>query len=208
MRETAAGLKYGFFVIFHPFRGFWNMKREGMGNARSASILLFLTVLATVLKKIYTGYFFSVYKAEDFNILLEIAIVFCPFFLWCAANWCLTTLADGEGSFKDIYIMTAYALMPYILIQLGLTVISNVMCLEELAYYSFFNSLSVIWSGALIFFGSMTIHQYSLKKNILVTALIILGMGTLIFIGMLFYNLVSQIAAFFMGIYTEINFRI
>lgn len=35
-----------------------------------------------------------------------------PVALWVLANWCLTTLFDGEGTLKDVYIATCYALTP------------------------------------------------------------------------------------------------
>ena len=43
------------------------------------------------------------------NIFAQIASVVVPLLLWVMANWCLTTLFDGEGSFKDIFIATSYS---------------------------------------------------------------------------------------------------
>lgn len=45
---------------------------------------------------------------------------------------------DGKGGFKDIFIASTYSLVPIILIILPLTLMSNIMTLDEKAFYWLF----------------------------------------------------------------------
>lgn len=208
MMEVLKGLKYSLHVICHPFDGFWDLKHEKRGNAKSALLILAVLTVTYILKRQLTGYLFNPGYYQKFNILLELAGVIIPFLLWCTANWCLTTLMDGEGSFKDIFIATSYALAPLIVINIPLIALSRALTIEEGAFYKFFDGLSAVWTGFLVIIGTMMVHRYTIKKTLLTSILTVIGMGVIIFIGSLFFNLMQQMLVFFNTIYREIVFRI
>ena len=134
-------------------------------------------------------------------------IVLAPLLLWCVANWCLTTLFDGEGSFKDIFIATSYALLPLPLIYIPTTILTNFLSLSEAEFVTLFVAIAYIWTGALIFFGSMTTHGYSMGRNIAITLFTIVGMIFILFIILLFTNLIQRMVSFVSEIITEISYR-
>lgn len=207
MMHVLKELGYSFHLIFHPFDGFWDLKHEKRGSARASAIILILLTIVYIFRRQLTGFIFNANDPLDLNIFVEIFSVFAPYFLWCIANWCLTTLMDGEGSFKDICIATAYALAPLILINVPLIIMSNIITTEEQTFYTFFSSLSVFWAGGLIFLGTLVTHQYSVKKTILTSILSIVGMGVIIFITLIFFNLIQQMLGFAISLYKEIVFR-
>jgi len=174
---------------------------------KAAIIIVFLLCVTFILRRQLTGFIFNTVKLIELNIFLEISSVIVPFLLWCIANWCLTTLMDGEGSFKDIVITSAYALTPIIIINLPLIPFSNVITAEEGAFFYFFNSLAVAWSALLMVIGTSVVHQYSMRKAIFTCILIVVGMGIIIFIALLFFNLIHQMYWFFYSIYKEISLR-
>lgn len=205
--EVLKALRYTFYLIFHPFDGFWDLKHEKKGNLGAAIVIVFLLSITYILRRQLTGFIFNDVKLLELNIFLEISSVVIPFLLWCIANWCLTTLMDGEGSFKDIVITSAYALTPLIIIYLPLIPFSNVITLEEGAFYYFFSSLAVVWATVLMIIGTSVVHQYTLRKTILTCICIVVGMGIIIFIALLFFSLIQQIYSFVYTIYKEISLR-
>lgn len=84
---------------------------------------------------------------------------------------------------------------------------SNIITTEEQTFYTFFSSLAVFWAGGLIFLGTLVTHQYSVKKTILTSILSIVGMGVIIFITLIFFNLIQQMLGFAISLYKEIVFR-
>ncbi|MHB1454246.1 MAG: YIP1 family protein [Saccharofermentanales bacterium] len=207
LRENMNKIQYALYVIFHPFDGFYDLKNEHRGNAAAASAI-FLAALATwLISRQYSGYFYSDYDALTYNVLIEAAKFVIPFFLWIVANWCLTTLMDGKGTMKDIYIAVSYALAPIVLILLPLSVFSNALSLEEASYFNFFYFLAFAWTGLLVFTGTMVTHQYLVSKTFLTCILTIAGMMIIVFVALLFYSVIQKVIFFIMNSYEELRFR-
>ena len=95
-------LRYAFYVVVHPFDGFWDLKREHMGSLTAAGVIVILTILTLNAEKQNTGFLFNVYRIEYINVVVDIVTVLLLYLLWGVSNWCLTSLMDGEGKMRDI----------------------------------------------------------------------------------------------------------
>ncbi len=190
----------------HPFDGFWDLKHEKRGSVRGAFLHLAIVTLAVIYKNVGTAYIFQP-EVKASAIFSGIATVFIPFILWCVANWCITTLFDGEGNFKDIFIASSYALIPIAIVLIPTTLYSNVALLGEQSIITLLNTIAYIWTGILLFFGTMTVHGYSMGKNIIAIFGTILGMAFILFLIILFGNLIRSMVSFISDIITEIAYR-
>ena len=199
-------LKYGLHVIFHPFDGFWDLKREHRGSLAAALTFVVIVIMLTTFEKQTTGFLFNTIRLKDVNVVVDILTVTMLYVLWCVSNWCLTSLMDGEGNMRDIFISMGYALIPMILIRLPMIALSLGLTIEEGTFYYVLSAVSYIWTGILVFFGTMITHQYSFKKTVLTCILTVVGMGIIMFIGLLFFNVIQQMITFFTTIYKEIRF--
>ena len=198
-------LLYAFHVIVHPFDGFWDLKHEKRGSVRGSIIILIVTVLAVFYQGIGGGYLYSKGFSSAVGTLLSILV---PLMLWVIANWCLTTLFEGEGTFKDVFVASCYALLPLPLIIIPTTAISNALTLDESALVNMFNGIAFAWVGLLIFFGMMITHDYSLGKSFLTAIGTIVGMVFIMFFAVLFSTLLTKMISFIYGIVEEIQYRI
>ena len=207
-RDYLAALKYAGHVITHPFDGFWDMAHEHKGNVWAATTYLVLFLLTYVLKLIYTSFQFIQAPIQYINIFQRAASLLLPFLVLCFANWALTTLFDGKGRFKDIYIAMCYALVPYVLIQLPLILLSNIITFDEASFYNVLMSFSLIWCVLLAFVGLMQVHDYSPGKTIIFIVATILGSAVVIFIVLVFFSLLSDAVGFFVSLYREVAFRL
>ena len=131
-----------------------------------------------------------------------------PLFLFVIANWCVTTLFDGEGSFKDIFKAVSYSLVPVPFIIVITTIASNWVTANEMDIITLISTISFIWMGMLIVFGVMTTHRYSLGKNIVTLIATLIGMVFIMFIGVLFSTLLGKVVGFISNLIVEINYRI
>jgi hypothetical protein len=201
---------YGFYVMMHPFDGFWDLKHEKRGSVRGAICIVVLTAASLLYQTVGSAYLFggSSSSGQGRGNVFGIVIAFCIVFaLWCIANWCLTTLFDGEGTLKDIFIATAYALMPIPLLTIPATIATNFCSLTEAEMITLVLGLSYVWTGMLIFFGSMTTHGYSMGRNILITIFTLVGMIFILFVAVLFWNLITRMVSFVTDIVTELSYR-
>jgi len=200
-------MKYGFHVIFHPFDGYWDLKRENRGSLAAAFTFIVLTMMTFIIKKQNTAFLFNMNRLEYINALVDIVTVLMLYVLWCVANWCLTSLMDGKGTLRDIAVTTGYSMIPLVIVQLPLVAMSHFITTEEGTFYYVFGTISFIWAGALLFFGTMVTHHYTVKKTILTVLLTILGMIIITFIGLLFFSVIQQIMSFASVFYKEVRYR-
>ena len=200
-------LKFTLFVIFRPFKGFWEMKYESYGSLRAALTILLLLALSTVFKQQFSGYIVNFNLIDELNTINQLVYVILPFFLWCVANWSTTTLMDGEGKFGEIVMATGYAMFPMMVLYFVQTLFSNVITQEEAAFYYFLDTLAVIWLVWLLYVGMMTVHQYTPGKTVVTMVLTVIVCGIILFIGLLFFSLIQQIVGFAQTIYKELVFR-
>lgn len=208
LKSVYDSVRYSRHLIYHPFDGFWDLKHEKRGNVPAATVLLILVCLTYVFIRQYTGFIYNPYDLTELNIVSEFLSILVPFLLWCVVNWSLTTLVEGKGTFRDIYIASAYALTPIILINIPLTIVSNFMTIEESAFYDFFFLAAIFWAGFLVYFGIMVTHRFEGGKNFLTVVLTIAGMLFVIFISILFFNLAEQFYTFVREIYLEVVYRL
>lgn len=201
-------LRYAFHVISHPFDGFWDLIHEKRGSLAAANTFMFLFLLTRVIKLLYTNFQFMDTALQYVRVLEEAASLLLPFLILCLANWAMTTLFDGKGRFKDIYIAMCYALVPYILIQLPMVLVSNMLTYEEGSLYSVMITFSVIWCAFLVFIGLMEVHDYGPGKTLVFIIVTIFGAAVIIFLLLVFFSLLSDAGSYFVSIYREIVFRL
>ena len=205
-RTYGQELLYAFHLIFHPFDGFWDLKHEKRGSVRAGMTILAATIAVFYYQAIGKGYILN--PQGNYSSLIAVALsVGLPLALFMVANWCLTTLFDGEGSFKDIFIASTYSLVPTILIMIPTTIASNFILSTEADILTLLNTVAFIWLGMLLFFGMMVTHDYSMGKNVLITLSTILGMVCIMFIALLFSTLLGKLVSFVTNIVTEIQYR-
>jgi len=201
-------LKYSMYVSTHPLDGFWDLTHEKRGSIAAANVIVFAAVLVEVLRLTLTSFQFVKINMEKFNAIIVFMRILMPIFLWTVANWSLTTLMDGKGRMGDIYMAISYALMPSVIINVIMIILSQVLTFEEGAVYWFLSSLSLLWTGMLILAGMMMIHDYSIGKTVLSSLLTVVGMGVIVFIFVIFFSLVSDAISYFVSLYKEILFRV
>ncbi len=205
-RTYVQELLFVFHLIMHPFDGFWDLKHEKRGSVRAGSTILAVAVLVFYYQSVGAGYVSN--PQGNYLSFFEALTSLCvPLALFMIANWCLTTLFDGEGNFKDIYIACTYSLMPLILTIVPATLASNFVVQAELKTVSLITALGFIWLGILLFFGMMITHDYSIGKNVVITISTIVGMICIMFIAILFTTLLGKLVSFVTNIATELRYR-
>ena len=207
-KRYLTALKYAFHVITHPFDGFWDLAHEHKGNLAAATTFLVLFLLTYVLKLMYTSFQFINAPIQYNNIFQQAASLALPFIILCFANWALTTLFDGKGRFKDIYIAMCYCLVPYILIQLPLIFVSNIITFDEQSFYTVLMGFSLVWCVFLVFVALMQVHDFGPGKTVIFIVGTVLGACVVIFIVLVFFSLLSDAVGFFVSLYREIAFRL
>ena len=205
-RTLKEELCYGMHVIFHPFDGYWDLKHEQRGSVRASLIYVVLTVLAFYYQSIGTGFYKNPQGGSN-SIFMTATSIIVPLLLWVIGNWCFTTLFDGEGNMKHIFMASSYALFPVPLFVIVSTILTNFLVGDEAQIATMLITLAYVWMAFLLVFGMQTIHNFSTGKNIVMILCTLVGMIFIVFIALLFTTLASKMIGFVETIVDEISFR-
>lgn len=205
--QLVQDLEHGFYLCFHPFKGYSDMKYEGKGSLGASLIIYAAFLLFSVLKIAYSAFLYNSSYGEPVNILFEMIKFSLPVFLFCITNWCLTTLMDGEGTFKNILKFSLYGLVPFVVGQVVLMALSGFLTLEESALYYSLENLILLWTIFNIIIGNLTVHGFTLSRAIGTLLLTLLGIAIIVFFAFLLVNLSYEVYSFFMEIVSEIILR-
>lgn len=206
-KEYKSSLSYAKYVITHPFDGFWDLVHEKRGSMAAAHTFLIMFMITYICKLMFTNFQFNSLNLKRINLFQQCGSLLLIFLILCLANWAMTTLFDGKGKFKDIYMAMCYALVPFTLLQLPLVLVSHIVTFEESSFYTVLMTVSIIWCLGLAFVGLMEVHDYGPGKTILFLIVTLLGACIIIFLILVFFSLLSDAIGFFVSLYREIAFR-
>lgn len=204
--ETNA-VSFALSSMIHPFNTFYNLKNKKQGSVAVAFGTLALFFITTVLCDIYSGFNFQIFEAGSYNtfetFLGSVGIVI----LFVIVNWGVCVLSEGKGKFKEIFIVTCFALIPEVISSVLYLVLSNVLIPEEAAIMSIASLVCHILAIIVLCVGIMTIHEYDFFKFLTTTIVTILGMALVVFIIFMLFILFQELFAFIGSLFTEIVYR-
>lgn len=198
--------KLSFAIVAHPMETleFVNLNRDSM------SIFPGIVILG-VLFLVRIFYIFTVHfplaeiDARDTNVILEAVKLLLPVITWVIASFAITSISEGESKLKDIFIASSYCMIPYILVNFPLAILSNVLSREELTLYAFILNATKIWILILFFIQVKKINNYSFGKTVLISVISVLTMALIWAVALTAYALSGRLFQFVVGIIIEIR---
>lgn len=200
-------LGYVFYVLRHPMDGFWDLKHENRGKAWVSTLLIALTVVSFAVERGLTAFNIATEPFGKLDWTHELKVVLLPLIIILVANVSVTSLMEGKGTFKQLYIAAGYTLTPFILVKIPITVISGLLTQNELLYVSLISVIATIYVLALVLVAISATHEYTTGKTVGVAALTLAAAVIICFICALFFALFSQIVGFLYTVLEEIRYR-
>jgi len=207
LKQMKRKYKMPFYIVFHPFQGYEELKYKKNGSLLLASLIVLLWFFTAVLVRQKTGFIFNLKRLDELNVLLIALRTVVLFILWVASNWAFCTLMEGEGKATEIWYASSYALLPHIFISIFVVLLSNFLTLEEGVFLGYFQVVGQLWSLIILYIGMKHIHNYSYKKTLASMVLTVGGIAIIIFLSILVYSLFQQLYAFVYGLFSEALFR-
>ena len=198
---------YMFGVLTNPIDSFYEIRYRDKGSVPLAVICVFVLSALFTINRVFAGFIVNEINPREIDGITEMGAFFMLLGLFCIGNWSVTCLMEGEGRMRDIITVAGYAMLPIALALGPATIISNVVSIEEAAFYHIILGISIAWTAILMLLGVMTVHNYTLLKTLITLVLTFITILILIFIGMLIMDLLNQIYGFLYSIYTELIFR-
>lgn len=195
-------------IIIRPFNGFYAMKYEKQGSLFVALFNFIMLSISISFTSQYASIVVNQSNPSYLNSFANFLTLLAVVVLFCASNWAVTALTDGEGRFKDIIMVVCYAMTPIVITMIPMALISNLLTSQEGAFYTMVISLSIFWFVLLCFIGLVTVHNYSATKAVATVFLTFIALLIIVFLITLFFILLQQLWLFVNSLYTEIIYRI
>ncbi len=194
-------------VLFYPTDTLFEMKYHKQFKTKTVFITLLFMFISLICTRQLTAFTFNYNNVNEGNMLVVLFAMLYVFIAFCAVNWCITSLLDGKGKFKEIACSTCYSMIPYIACSYVAVIMSYFLTADEGMFITIITSIGLIWSVILLISSFKTIHEYSFSKTIVSILITVLGVVALIFLCVLMVGLLQQIVSFFATIYNEIMYR-
>lgn len=151
----------------HPIDSAYDIRSNKKQGLAVPTILYLLLIIVYMWDYLGRGFIFRIVSGTDVSVPVVLAVLLIPLVLWLVGSYLIGTIRDGEGSFKKIYISTAYALCPYLLYGPVVLMSTYVFTQNEAFVFTFFHTVLLIWCVVNLFITTMEVHNYFLKETII-----------------------------------------
>lgn len=157
---------YAFKTPRHPMDCYYEIRKYRQGSVLSAAIIYILFFLDFMAYKTVKGFIYQTVKVENMDIGSIVLGFFALLGLFIVCNYLVTSINDGDGTFKQIFMIPANGLVPAMIALLVVTCVSYVLTYNEAFLLTLVLLIGIVWSVITIFIGLQTVHDYTFGETV------------------------------------------
>lgn len=192
---------------FHPFESFRTLKERKQGSLAIAIVITILFYIASVLKVTSSGFLYTTTLMKNYNSLYTLGSTVGLLLLWSVSNWLVCSMFQGKGTLKEVYVVSSYALVPFVFYTFIEVVLTNFLPYSCASILTGIETAILIYTFFMLIVAMVEVHEYDFFKVLLTGIVIIFFMILVVFIILMCAILFRQFASFIESIYEEIAFR-
>lgn len=196
-----------FNCMVHPFDSFNAIKFKNKGSLVIAAVLSGLFYVSTVVQENYSNFRFTTFDPATSSSLFQLIRTLGLIALWVIANWAVCVLQEGKGRLKEIFIVSAYSILPLVVTNFLETVLTHCIVSPSSTLLAGLSTLAMILTGIMLTIGMMVIHEYSFPKFLVSVAFTLFAMLLIVFILFMIGMLLSQLWMFLATMFMELIYR-
>lgn len=194
-------------VIVHPIDFFHEIQEPGRVKWSQAVFIIALAYIARMVAILITGYAYETREPYEISFVNELIWMVVPLVTWTISNWGVSAILEGEGKFKEVFVGSAFALVPYAVFIIPITLLTNILALDESSMYTTLLNVTIYWVAWLLLLKVRIVHDFEIMKMIWITLLSIAGILIIWFVGIMLFGLINQLFNFVFDMFKEVNFR-
>lgn len=150
----------------HPMNSYYEIRKNRQGSVLGATVIYVVFFVLFMAYQTSKGFVYQMQKVEDMDIGSIVIGFLLMLGLSIVCNYLVTSINDGDGTFRQIYMIPAYGLLPAMLSLLTVTVVSYGMTETEAFLLTIIMLIGVVWSAITIFVGLQTVHDYTFGETV------------------------------------------
>ncbi len=161
------GIAYSFYNIFHPIDTMEGVKHNRDRLNWAVPLIIFVIAFVVRIAYLYVVHFpLASIEHEDINPVFEFVKLFIVPISWIPASFMATSISGGESKMKEITFASAFSLVPFIVINLPLMFLSNIMSQSQKSWYGIFQTIAYIGMFLILFIGMKVLNNYTFGKTV------------------------------------------
>lgn len=169
--------------------------------------IMLLMFIGKVLETTWGGFMYTNFDPDKYNSAMVFITTVGIAALWCVVNWGLCTLFEGKGTFKEIVIVTGFALIPQIIYSAFFIVASHVLVYSEQTILTGAQAICWLITIVVLLVELTIIHDYSFFRALGMSLVTIVGMILCAFLILLVLTLFQDVIEFIRSVYNEVVYR-
>ena len=200
-------IKFPVRIMSHPVLAYTEFKEDKKAKMSVSIVMLLLASIVSMIQYLYTGPVLNIKDPTKFNSLTTIIYTVCPVIVLSIANWSVTTLMNGKGKMKEIFMMGCYSYFPVIITGIIGVIASNFVTEDEALLVTLLYIIGYFLMAYMIFMGLICLHEYGILKTFATIFATIIATCIIAFVALLIFDLSQQIYGFVYSLYKEIVTR-
>lgn len=165
-------------VIKHPAEAFFQLKYEEQGTFWQGIVLIVLAFLVHLGNLVWTNFDFSAIERGQTSLLFTSSQFLLPLATWIVANYLVGDLYEGEANLGEVLTGSAYALLPFIVLQLPYALFTHALVPTDGVFRDLF-LIQKLWLVYLFFTQVRVLHNLEWGQAIKATLMTLVGIGVI-----------------------------
>ena len=199
---------YAGYYMKKPSDASYGILAEGRDNWLVSTFLLVVFIAEFIISKYTCGFLMKTVMEGRYEILKDIGMIVGVVFAVTACTYLVSTINEGEGTFKKIYTFFCYSLMPYIVIMPLVYILSHVLTNNEMFLTQMLMILTYGWIAVIAFIGLKEVNNFTVGRTVKVIFLTAFAALILVLLVFIIYVLWAQVFEFVYALIGEGVYRL
>lgn len=195
-------------MLKNPIDELYDLKKKNHGSVMSATVIFVLVFIIYLLDMFARSFSFQMVDTETTSVFTVAVLFIVPALLWVVGNYMVSAISEGEGSFRSVYIATAYSLVPYAVFGPIVIASTYVLTLNEAVIVHYLWAIAILWSAVLLCISVREIHNYTVKETVKIILLTLFFMIMAIIVCVILFLIGQQVVIFFQDIINEVTYHV
>jgi len=198
------GITYSFYTMLHPIDTLEGIRYNRTRINMKVPFILFAAAYLVRMAYLYIVHFpLASIELADVNPLFEAVKLLIVPVSWIPASFMATSISGGESKVKEITFTCALSLVPFIVVNVPLMLLSRILSKSQQSWYGVFSALAYIGLFLILFMAMKILNNYSIKKTfgmMFVSAFLMLVLWLVVLLG---YVLTGRMVQFILTVIEE-----
>ncbi len=161
------GIMYSFYTLLHPIDTLEGIRYNRTRINMAVPFILMVAAYIVRMAYLYIVHFpLASIELEDVNPLFEAVKLWIVPISWIPASFMATSISGGESKISEITFTSALSLVPFIVINVPLMFLSNILSKSQRSWYGVFSALAYVGLVLILLMAMKILNNYTLKKAI------------------------------------------